>query len=91
MEKVSKNDEFRLLVHWRDKREVQGRQAELQKVFDHQQTVSVPKLKRLFQSLNISVKKPLGNSNREVSFLKSEISRLKKENKRLREEGETLQ
>jgi hypothetical protein len=65
-------------------------QAELQKVFDHQQTVSVPKLKRLFQSLNISVKKPLGNSNREVSYLKGEISKLKKENKRLREEEETL-
>ncbi|MED3888166.1 hypothetical protein [Priestia aryabhattai] len=59
-------------------------QAELQKVFDHQQTVSVPKLKRLFQSLNISVKKPSGNSNTEISFLKGEISKLKKENKRLK-------
>ncbi|AJI24103.1 hypothetical protein H8R29_23650 [Priestia megaterium] len=59
-------------------------QAELQKVFDHQQTVSVPKLKRLFQSLNISVKKPLGNSNEEISYLKGEISKLKKENKRLK-------
>lgn len=59
-------------------------QAELQKVFDNQQTVSVPKLKRLFQSLNISVKKPLGGSNKEISFLKGEISRLKKENKRLK-------
>ncbi len=65
-------------------------QAELQKVFDHQQTVSVPKLKRLFQSLNISVKKPLGNSNREVSYLKGEISKLEKENKRLKEGKETL-
>lgn len=65
-------------------------QAELQKIFDHQQTVSVPKLKRLFQSLNISVKKPLGNSNREVSYLKGEISKFKKENKRLKEEEETL-
>ncbi|MFP7732726.1 hypothetical protein ACLHDF_04760 [Priestia aryabhattai] len=62
-------------------------QAKLQKVFDHQQTVSVPKLKRLFQSLNISVKKSLGNSNREVSYLKGEISKLEKENKRLREGG----
>jgi hypothetical protein len=59
-------------------------QAELQKVFDHQQTVSVPKLKRLFQSLNISVKKTLGNPNTEISYLKGEISKLKKENKRLR-------
>ncbi|MBU3569246.1 hypothetical protein IUK39_03515 [Priestia aryabhattai] len=59
-------------------------QAELQKGFDHQQTVSVPKLKRLFQSLNISVKKPLGNSNEEISYLQGEISRLKKENKRLK-------
>lgn len=71
--------------NWRITVKYREAQAEFQKVFDHQQTVSVPKLKPLFESLNISVKKPLGDSNKEISYLKGEISKLKKKNKRLRE------
>lgn len=59
-------------------------QKELQKAFDSQKTISIPKLKRLFQSLNISVQKPLGDSSKEVAYLKGEIKKLKAENEHIK-------
>lgn len=59
-------------------------QKELQKAFDSQKTISIPKLKRLFQSLNLSVKEPLNSDNQEKIYLKREIKKLRKENNQLK-------
>lgn len=59
-------------------------QKELQKAFDSQKTISIPKLKRLFQSLNLSVKEPLNSDNQEKVYLKREIKKLRKENNQLK-------
>ena len=51
-------------------------QAELKRILKEQQTVSIPKLKRLLQSMNVSVngKQP---KEAEVEYLKGEIKKLK--------------
>lgn len=59
-------------------------QKELQKALDSQKTISIPKLKRLFQSLNLSVKEPLNSDNQEKIYLKREIKKLRKENNQLK-------
>ncbi|TES56170.1 hypothetical protein [Halalkalibacterium halodurans] len=54
----------------------QEAQQELRRILKEQQTVSVPKLKKILNSLNISLKKP--SSQQEIDYLKSEIKKLKK-------------
>lgn len=51
---------------------------ELKRILNEQQTVSIPKLRRLLQSMNVSLKdKP----KTEVAYLKGEITKLKKHRK----------
>ncbi|MDY7224640.1 hypothetical protein [Halalkalibacterium halodurans] len=52
-------------------------QQELRRILREQKTVSVPKLKKLLNSMNVSLKKPKG-INHEVEFLKEENRRLRK-------------
>lgn len=52
-------------------------QQELRRILREQKTVSVPKLKKLLNSMNVSLKKPQG-ANLEVEFLKEENRRLRK-------------
>lgn len=49
---------------------------------DHQQTISIPKLRKLMQSMNIGLEP---RTNVEIEYLKSEIKKL---NKRLKKRGE---
>lgn len=53
---------------------------ELKRILNEQQTVSIPKLKRLLQSMNISLKDKT-TIEREGSYLKGEITKLKKKRK----------
>lgn len=54
---------------------------ELQYVLDNQRTVSIPKLKRLLQTLNISLEP---SKDKEIKYLKGEIRNLHKQIRRLR-------
>ncbi|MED4083886.1 hypothetical protein P4637_03290 [Halalkalibacterium halodurans] len=54
-------------------------QKELKKVLSKQKTVTVPKLKRILMSMNISLKK----ESVDEDYLREEIKRLRKQNKRL--------
>ena len=51
----------------------------------HQKTIQISKLKRLMQSMNISLEP---SESKEVRYLKNEIKKLKKELKRYKGEGE---
>ncbi|WP_346207634.1 hypothetical protein NSS91_16145 [Caldifermentibacillus hisashii] len=59
--------------------------AQLQQALKHQKTISIPKLNKLLQSVNISFKfKP--SESVEVKYLKGEIKKLRKQ---LKENGGT--
>jgi len=51
-------------------------QQELKRVLREQQTVSVPKLKRLLETMNISLKK--NNRDREIAYLRNEIKKYRR-------------
>ena len=53
--------------------------AQLQHALKHQKTISIPKLKTLLQSMNISFKP---SESVEVKYLKSEIKKLRKQLKK---------
>ncbi len=55
---------------------------QLQHALNHQQTISIHKLRKLMQNLNMSVDSSRG---KEVEYLKNEIKKLKKENRNERE------
>mgnify|MGYP007024765880 CR=1 FL=1 len=54
---------------------------QLQHALDNQKTISIPKLKRLMQSMNISLEP---SKDKEVKYLKGEIRNLHKQIRRLR-------
>lgn len=55
--------------------------AQLQQALKHQKTISIPKLNKLLQSMNISFKfKP--SESVEVKYLKGEIKKLRKQLKK---------
>lgn len=47
----------------------------LRKALDEQQTISVPKLKRILEAMNVSLKKD--NRDREIEYLRNEIRKLR--------------
>ncbi|MED3571941.1 hypothetical protein [Cytobacillus praedii] len=47
-------------------------QEELRRVLKEQKTIAVPKLRKLLESMNISLKKP-EDHNAEVEYLKGEL------------------
>lgn len=53
--------------------------AQLQYALKHQKTISIPKLNKLLQSMNISFKP---SESVEVKYLKSEIKKLRKQLKK---------
>lgn len=53
--------------------------AQLQHALKHQKTISIPKLNKLLQSMNISFKP---SESVEVKYLKSEIKKLRKQLKK---------
>ena len=61
---------------------------QLQEALNNQKTISIPKLKRLLQTLNISLE---SSKDKEIKYLKGEIRNLHKQIRRLRrarEDGE---
>lgn len=54
---------------------------QLQEALNNQKTISIPKLKRLLQTLNISLEP---SKEKEVKYLKGEIKNLRKKIKRLK-------
>ena len=61
---------------------------QLQEALNNQKTISIPKLKRLLQTLNISLEP---SKDKEIKYLKGEIRNLHKQIRRLRrarEDGE---
>lgn len=62
---------------------------QLQEALNNQKTISIPKLKRLLQTLNISLEP---SKDKEIKYLKGEIRNLHKQIRRLRrarEDGES--
>lgn len=47
----------------------------LRKALDEQQTISIPKLKRILEAMNVSLKKD--NRDREIEYLRNEIRKLR--------------
>ena len=54
---------------------------QLQEALNNQKTISIPKLKRLLQTLNISLEP---SKDKEIKYLKGEIRNLHKQIRRLR-------
>lgn len=57
---------------------------ELQRILEEQQTVSIPKLRRLLQVVNVSFKPGKEPDTQEVAFLKGEIKKLNKRIRRMK-------
>ncbi|WP_419962166.1 hypothetical protein [Psychrobacillus sp. BM2] len=57
----------------------------LQHAIDHQSTISIPKLKKLLQALNIGLESTESN---EVKYLKNEVKNLHKQLRKLQKEKE---
>lgn len=51
-------------------------QQQLKYALKNQQTISIPKLNKILQAMNISLKK--NNDSQEVKFLKNEIRKLRR-------------
>lgn len=51
-------------------------QQQLRHALKNQQTISIPKLSKILQAMNISLKK--NNDSQEVKFLKNEIRKLRR-------------
>lgn len=53
----------------------------------HQQTISIPKLSKLMQSMNMSLE---STENKEIRYLKNEIRKLREENERTNKQSRTM-
>lgn len=57
---------------------------QFKRALDSQKTISIPKLKTLMQSLNMSLEP---TENKEIRYLKGEIKKLRNKNKKLEREN----